>query len=821
MAVLQSVRVLDLTARQGMLCAQILADLGADVVQVEPPGGAAGRRVGPFLGDVVDPEGSLSWWAYARGKRSLVLDIAAETDRPALMRLIETADVLVESEPVGRLDELGLGDAVLEKLNPALIHVSMTGYGRTGPKAAWASTDLTLMAAGGPLAIAGDDDRAPVRVGVPQAYAHAAAEAAAGVMVALYSRHHTGLGQRIDVAAQEAVMIATQGYALATAVGSQPVARSGLGPRLGVFQARFNYPAKDGMVSIAHLFGPTAGPPTKRLMDYVCEQGFCDAATRDKNWIEYGAMLLDGREPMSEFDRVKDCIAACTASKTKAELQAVALERRLLVAPVSTMADLAESAQISARGYLVAPEGDGASAKVRYPGPFAKFAASPIGPSRRPPRIGEHGAAVMAELEHLEPAVARLARERSGDPDFDPTRPLAGIKILDFAWVMAGPASSRYLANFGAQVVRLESTLRLDTIRTVGPFVNGDPAPENATSFHNFNAGKKLITVDLTNEASRPVIHDLVRWADIVFESFSPRAMRSFGYDYESLKRIKPELIMVSSCLMGQTGPLALFAGYGNLAAAIAGFVELAGWPDRPPVGPFGAYTDYIAPRFTAVAMLAAIEHRRRTGQGQYVDLSQAEAGMHFLAPAILDFAANGRNFARRGNDDAEMAPHGVYRAAGEDRWVAIACENDACWTALCRVIDTLAPVVRSHASVEARLADRRRLDGLVSAWTAQRSAEEAEALLQAAGVAASVVQTAADLERDPQLNHLGHYVYRPHPCGRDGAIEACATRMSRTPARMDATLPSFARDMDEVLKDVLDYDDERIAELLIADALV
>ena len=821
MAMLQSVRVLDLTARQGMLCAQILADLGADVVQVEPPGGAPGRLAGPFFGDIVDPEGSLSWWAYARGKRSIVLDIGAERDRVTLMRLIETADVLVESEPVDRLDALGLGDPVLEALNPALIHVSMTGYGRTGPKAHWAWTDLTLMAAGGPLAIAGDDDRAPVRVGVPQAFAHAGAEAAAGVMVALHARLRTGPGQRIDVAAQQAVMIATQGYGLATAVGSQPIARSGVGPRVGIIQARFLWPAKDGMVSIAHLFGPTAGPPTKRLMDYVCEQGFCDAATRDKNWIEYGAMLLDGREPLSEFDRVKDCIAACTASKTKAELLAAALERRLLVAPIATMADLAASPQIAARGYLVRPEGDGASAEVRYPGPFAKFAASPILPARRPPRIGEHSKAVLAELERLEPAVARLARERGGGDGFDPTRPLAGIKILDFAWVMAGPASSRYLANFGAQVVRLESTLRLDTIRTVGPFVNGDPDPENATSFHNFNAGKKLITVDLTNEASRPVIHDLVRWADVVFESFSPRAMKAFGYDYESLSRIKPGLIMLSSCLMGQTGPLALFAGYGNLAAAIAGFVELAGWPDRPAVGPFGAYTDYIAPRYTATAMLAAIEHRRRTGQGQYVDLSQAEAGMHFLAPALLDYMANGRNFARRGNDDPDMAPHGVYPAAGEDRWVAIACEDDRRWSALCGVIETLAPVAVSHAAAKARLADRRMLDGLISAWTATRAAEEIEALLQAAGVAASVVQTAEDLARDPQLDHLGHFIYRPHPCGRDGVIEACATHLSRTPARADETLPSFGRDMDEVLKDILGYDDERIAELLIADALV
>ena len=339
MAVLQSVRVLDLTARHGMLCAQILADLGADVVQIEQPGGAAGRSIGPFLGDIVDPEGSLSWWAYARGKRSIVLDIAAEADRPTLTRLIEAADILVESEPVGRLERLGLGDAVLETINSALIHVSMTGFGPTGPKADWAWTDLTLMAAGGPLAIAGDEDRAPVRVGVPQAFAHVAAEAAAGVMVALRSRLRTGLGQRIDLAAQEAVMIATQGNAHATAVGDKPISRSAFGARLGAVQARLNWPARDGMVSITHLFGPTIGPATRRLMDYVCEQGFCDEATRDKDWIEYGAMLLDGREPMSEFERVKDCIAACTASKSKAELLAAALDRRLLIAPVNTMAD--------------------------------------------------------------------------------------------------------------------------------------------------------------------------------------------------------------------------------------------------------------------------------------------------------------------------------------------------------------------------------------------------------------------------------------------------------------------------------------------------
>lgn len=818
---LQSLRVIDLTTEQGMLCAQILADLGADVIQIEPPGGAAGRAAGPFFEDVADPERSLSWWAYARGKKSVVLDIAADEDRATLLRLIATADVLVESEPVGRLEQLGLGDEALEAINPALIHVSMTGFGRTGPKSAWAWTDLTLMAAGGPMAMMGDDDRAPMRLGVPQAFAHAAAEAAAGVMVALRARLQTGLGQRIDVAAQEAVAIATQGFIVATAIGDAPISRSGVGPRIGALQLRQTWPAKDGLACVAHLFGPIFGLPTRRLMEYVCDEGFCDEATRDKDWIEYGAMLLDGREPIEEFERVKDCIAACTASKTKAELLAAALERRLLVAPVFTIADTVDGEQPAARNYFVKPRGEGPSAEVRYPGPFAKFSASPIAPTRRPPRIGEHSDEVLAELERLEPALARLARERAhGETAADPSRPLAGIKILDFTWAMAGPAASRYLANFGAEVVRVESTRRMDPIRTVRPFVGADPAPENSAMFHNLNAGKKLITVDMTNPASRSLIHDLVRWADIVFESFSPRAMKAFGYDYDALRAIKPDLIMLSTCLMGQTGPLSQFAGYGNLSAAIAGFCELAGWPDRTPVGPFGAYTDYIAPRYNAIAMLAAMEHRRRTGQGQHIDLSQAEAGAHFIAPAILDYTANGRVYARNGNDDPAMAPHGVYQSAGEDRWVAIACADDARWRALCGVVNTLEPLARTHARRDDRIAARRLLDERLSTWTAARSAESIEAALQAVGVAASVVQTSADLARDPQLDHLGHFVYRPHPCGRDGAIEACSTRMSRTPARADETLPSFARDMTEILADILGYDDDGIYELVIAEAL-
>jgi crotonobetainyl-CoA:carnitine CoA-transferase CaiB-like acyl-CoA transferase len=266
--------------------------------------------------------------------------------------------------------------------------------------------------------------------------------------------------------------------------------------------------------------------------------------------------------------------------------------------------------------------------------------------------------------------------------------PLKDVKICDFMWVMAGPASTRILADYGATVVRIESPTRVDTARTLQPYYGNQFGPDSSGLFANCNAGKFGISLDLGNPAARGVVHDLVRWADVVTESFSPKAMRAWGFDYETLRRINPGLIMLSSCLMGQTGPLAKIAGFGNMAAAISGFTNLTGWPDRPPSGVFGAYTDYVAPRFTAMAILAALDYRRRTGDGQYIDQSQAECAIHFLGPAILNYTVNGRVEQRVGNSDTAFAPHGVYPAAGDDNWVAIVCRDDDDWRRLCAAME-------------------------------------------------------------------------------------------------------------------------------------
>ena len=401
------------------------------------------------------------------------------------------------------------------------------------------------------------------------------------------------------------------------------------------------------------------------------------------------------------------------------------------------------------------------------------------------------------------------------------TAALADVKVLDLMWAIAGPAATRVLADYGATVVRVESPKRTDICRTVAPFHELPPGPESAVLFHNMNAGKLMMTLDLGTPAGRGVFLDLVRWADVVTEAYTAGTMRHLGLDYEALHAVKPDLIMLSTCLMGQTGPLASYAGFGNLAASITGFGNLCGWPDRAPAGPFGAYTDYIAPRFNAATLLAALDHRRRTGEGQYIDLAQAEASIHFLAPTMLDYTVNGRVQTAVGNDDPEAVPHGVYPTAGDDRWLAVAVRNDGEFAALCDVIGQ-APLLHDPRFVNAaaRRSHREELDAILATWSRSHDAHVAETLLQAAGVPASVAANSRDLCTDPQLVHREHIRQLEHPTYGTTPVEGSRSRLSRTPAAIGGAAPTLGRDNQYVLESILGYDEERITELVIAGAL-
>ena len=398
---------------------------------------------------------------------------------------------------------------------------------------------------------------------------------------------------------------------------------------------------------------------------------------------------------------------------------------------------------------------------------------------------------------------------------------LSGIKILDLMWVIAGPSATRVLGDMGATVIRVESTTSPDAARTAGAFRHGETGPESAAAWGTLNASKLGVTLNLNISEGLNVVRDLVAWADIVCESFTAGQMASWGLDYENLREINPRLIMLSTCLFGQTGPLATTAGFGNMAHSITGFTNVGGYPDRPPVGPFLAYTDCIAPRFSVVAIMAALDHRERTGQGVYIDQAQAEGALHFLTTALLDEQVNGRTLERDGNRDPAMAPHGVYPTLEDDGWVAVVARSDEEWAALATLMEQ--PALASDSrfdTLDARKANEDELDAIMASWTATLPGAEVEVRCQSEGVPAYVVQGSALAFADPQLQHRGHFVEIDHPLFETTTVEATRFTMSRTPAQVLMSAPTFGRDNDHVLRDILGYDDERITELVVAGAL-
>jgi crotonobetainyl-CoA:carnitine CoA-transferase CaiB-like acyl-CoA transferase len=808
-------RILDLSDEGALICGQILGDLGADVVLVEPPGGAQARQIGPFLDHQPDVNRSLNFWSLNRNKRSITIDLETAAGKDSLLQLVKTADVLVESFAPGHLDRLGLGYSALAQINPRLVMVSITPFGQQGPKANWTATDLTITAASGALFVTGDEDRPPVHMSVPQAYLNAGAEAAVGALIALHARERDGLGQHIDVSAQTAMMMTTQFMVLAEGWNDHAAERLGGGIKLGHIRTRFVYPCKDGHVNITWLFGAVFGPPSRRLFEWIHEEGFCDEATRDKDWIAYGLHLLNGQEPLEEYNRCMDCIQRFALSHTKTELFEEAFRRRVLLVPIRNTHDIRHSEQLKAREYWSEIEHPELNRRVTYPGPFAKLSETPIRYHRRPPLLGEHSREILDELRPASPQVRPIAGQTESS-----SAALEGLKVLDFTWAYAGPAATRYLADYGASVIRVESAKKLDALRTVGPFKDGHAGIERSGGFSNANLGKYSLSLNLSATEAREIALQLVRWADVVIENFSPKAMRAWGMDYQSLRKIKPNLIMVSSCLNGQTGPYAMLAGYGTMGASIAGFGELTGWPDRAPSAPFGAYTDYTSPKFTIAALLAALEHKRRTGQGQYIDLSQAECSVHMLSRAILDYSVNGRIQTRMGNVVAEYAPTGVYPCAGTDRWVALAAPTEEIWRALCVVSEQRWSEDSRFSTAAARRTNREALDVAIGQWTVRFQADVLEQLLQGKGVPAHRVSTSADVLADPQLKARQHIIYLEHPQLDTVPFETSRMRFSRTPATAAWPGPEIGQHNDHVLREILGMTEDEITELVMDEAL-
>ena len=392
-------------------------------------------------------------------------------------------------------------------------------------------------------------------------------------------------------------------------------------------------------------------------------------------------------------------------------------------------------------------------------------------------------------------------------PEPAPERPLPlrGIKVLDLSWIVAGPTVGRALADFGATVIRVESQARVDTARVVGPFHGDEIGIENSALYGNVNAGKLGLALNLRLPQAREVVRDLARWADVVSESFTAGVLAGWGLDYGALSAERPDLIMLSSTLLGQTGPYRDVSGFGTQGAAMSGIFHLTGWPDRPPCGPFGPYTDYPAPRFALTALLAALDHRRRTGQGCHIDQAQAESTLQFLAPQLIDLFENGDELQRRGNEDGQCAPHGVYPCRTADRtesWVAIAVRTDAERDRLQQLIGD-AP---TNANVEA--------------WTSRHTAREIEQRLQANVIPAHALSTTKDAYEDPQLQHRNHFITLPRPLSSETVVEAPRYILSETPSTPKNPAPQYGEHANRILQDILQYDNAKISTLAAAGAL-
>ena len=392
---------------------------------------------------------------------------------------------------------------------------------------------------------------------------------------------------------------------------------------------------------------------------------------------------------------------------------------------------------------------------------------------------------------------------------------LAGVKVLDFSWVIVGPLGTRLLAEHGATVVRVESAQRLDVARTYVPYVNG-PGVNRCAFFAAYNNDKLDIALNLNHPRARPVVERLVGWADLVVENFMPGTLERWRLGYDDLRAINPAVILLRTSLFGQTGPYARQPGFGTTMQALAGFTPLVSWPDRAPVGTPTPYTDFIAPWFLVTLAMAALDHRRQTGEGQCLDLSQMEAGLQFTIPVLLDGAVHGRVAPAAGNRHPAAAPHGVFRCRGEDRWCAIAVAGDAPWQGLCRAMGE-PPWSRDprFATLLGRQQHEDELEARLEEWTAALPPETVMALLQAEGVPAGLVANGQDLHEDPQLAHRGHFVRLRHPEMGETAYDAPSFRLSATPAQLRRAAPCLGEHTELVCRELLGMSDEEFIALL------
>lgn len=818
---LAGIRVLDLANVSGAYCGKLLADMGADVVLIEPPAGTDMRRIGPFHGGTTHPNRSLFFWHYSTNKRSVCLDLDRPADRARFLALVATSDVVIDTSAPGSRDAHGLSHAALVDRQPGITLVSVTPFGQTGPYRSFRASDLVAQALGGMVYTNGFPDEPPLQGLGLQAYHSASTQAAIAIVLALLVRQRTGLGQWIDVSIQESVAASLEHASSRFREDGTIVERQGSLHWTGDFRA---VRCRDG---------------------YALQSALCDWTTL-LEWVKADGQAQDLGAPAWEDVRHRrancrhlfDVLDAWASEQSVDTLVEAAQLRRIPCAPLLAPQALPTHPQLVARRFFVPVQHDECGQRLWYPGAPYVFSQTPWRLRRRPPLLGEHTDEVFAEWIDRPPpsppvasAKCRGARQATPPPGFaggaagqdigratpGPQTPsLHGVRVIDFTWVIAGPVATRVLADHGAEVIKIE---RRDT---------PEGGSRRAGLAGNLNRGKQSVVVDLNTTRGRALVRQLIATADVVVDNFSARVMSNWGLDYGELRRLKPDIIALSMSGFGQSGPYRDFVSYGPTLQAMAGYSLTMRHAGGEPAGWGFSYSDMAAGHAGALAILIALWHRRRTGEGQFIDLSQFENLAALLGPTLIEVLNHPRAVEAVDNASQEQAaaPHGVYRCAdlpgtgpARDRWCAIAVFGAADWARFRGALGNPGwAMSKRFAHHDGRLRHRGALDAHVSAWTRPRRAEDVMTALQAAGIAAGLVANTADLCRhDPHLRTRGYWTRLTTPEGQCVVFERPPFQLSRTPGGACGPGPLLGEHTDAVLQRVLGLGAAALSDLRAA----
>jgi crotonobetainyl-CoA:carnitine CoA-transferase CaiB-like acyl-CoA transferase len=801
---LAGIRVLEIADRSAALAGRVLADLGAEVILVEPPVGARVRHEGPFLDNQAGLERAFAHLYLNTNKRSVVLDLDSSDDRGRFQVLVASADVLLETLPPGRLESLGLGHTELRAIRPGLVQCSVTPFGLFTPWRARKANDLVAGAAGGLIQVSGEADGLPMQGAAHPSYTMAGLAAGSAITIALHQRdfgNGDGQGVHIDLSLQEATALAvmqTTWPAQWPWQGRIPV-RPGLSAALACRDGKYvNLLVRPDRFREFLAWADGANVPHSMTAD-------------DWPWARLDAPRKDN--PVSALT------LALAAALTRDEFVAGALQADIICLPVLDFPDLEREPQYQVNEQFFELEHEPLGARLGYVRSPVDAIADGV-TFRRAPLLGED----QSLLERLsQPPSA--ATGSTSITSSDPSGALAGLRVVDFGWVLAAPIGTRLLASFGAEVIRIESSGKPDSMRgQAGP--DGKPHPDLGGLFNSVNAGKKSFTVDLTNPEGVAVVKELIATADVVVNNFRPGVMERMGFGFDSLRALRQDVILLNLPGAHRHGPWARHPSTGNILMAASGLNALTGFPDERPRGIGVAFPDFTSPHLLVATILAAVRQRAMTGAGQQLHLAQLSSTLALLGCEWMEYRATGLQPPRNANRNPNYCPHGIYPAVHADTtpadaWLAVAVAGDSEWAALCRAMDRpdLAsdPKFATHA---ARKANEDALDAVISEWTQSRDKWVIADRLQAAGIAAAPVEHLRDmLERDPQLPRHYQAVRQPEAPDVDILVDREAARWVGHELWLERA-PVLGEHNPYVVQEILGRTDEEFGRLVAEDVL-